>query len=242
MRKILIEKIMIYKCYQLISLYNFRLTKVTAGNHAAERGQLVAERISRGIKRRAAEEVIPVPQIYQEEDFNAANAGELDDDVYVHLPNFKGIQSSAYRARRKRLPLLPQLREDIVLEGEWGETADGKHFLLGNDGDAEKLLIFGSVEGLNRIVQANTLFMDGTFYASPNQFAQLYTVHAKVYGQMFPLAYGLLPDRKRGTCERFVRLIGEADVENSISIQRQPWLITKWVLYKHLKPHYHAQR
>ena len=63
MRKILIEKIMIYNCYQLIPLYNFRLTKVTANNHAAQRGQLVAERISRGIKQRAAEEIIPVPQI-----------------------------------------------------------------------------------------------------------------------------------------------------------------------------------
>ena len=104
-----------------------------------------------------------------------------------------------------------------MLEGEWGEAADGKNFLLGNDGDAEKLLIFGSVEGLNRIVQANTLFMDGTFYASPNLFAQLYTVHAKVYGQMFPLAYGLLPDRKRETYEPFVRLIGEAAVENNLN-------------------------
>jgi hypothetical protein len=38
-------------------------------------------------------------------------------------------------------------------------------------------------------------------------FAQLYTVHAKVYGQMFPLLHGLLPNKTQATYERFGNLI-----------------------------------
>jgi hypothetical protein len=113
------------------------------------------------------------------------------------------------------MPLLPQAREQIVLEGEWSETADGHNFILANEGDVDKLLIFGSIEGLSKIARANTLYMDGTFYSAPNLFAQLYTVHAKVYDQMFPLLYGLLPDRRQRTHERFINLIVDAANENN---------------------------
>ena len=75
----------------------------------------------------------------------------------------QGCSSSAYRTRAQRFPILPERREDIVLEGEWAQTADHQNFVLANNGKAEKLIIFGSVEGLLQVCRASTVYMDGTF-------------------------------------------------------------------------------
>jgi hypothetical protein len=107
--------------------------------------------------------------------------------------------------------------EQIVLEGAWAQTADGHNFLLANDGDQDKMLICGSVEGLAPITQADTIYFDETFYTAPHLFAQLYTLHAISYGQMFPLAYGMLPDRRQNTYQRFIHLIVEADATNDMN-------------------------
>ncbi|XP_064631726.1 uncharacterized protein LOC135500763 [Lineus longissimus] len=183
--------------------------KVGEHNHLSNPAKLTAEKIVRGIKRRAFEEVVPIPRIYQEEVANSAEQGILSDDVSVYLPNFIGCHTAAYSHRRKQMPLLPALREDIILEGQWRQTADGGDFLIANDGDIDKLIIFGSVESLMKVAIADTVFMDGTFYIAPNIFTQLYTVHAKIYGQIFPLLYGLLPDKRQATYERFIRLISD---------------------------------
>jgi hypothetical protein len=167
------------------------------------------------VKRRSVEEVTPLPQIYQQEVAGAVANGTLTQEASFHLPQFASCKTSAYRHRRQRFPVLPRTREDIILEGEWTQTQDGDNWLIANDGDAEKLLIFGSTEGLLKTARARTLFMDGTFYITPYLFAQLYTVHANVFGQSrsFPLIYGLLPDKRQQTYERFLTLIQGA-VEN----------------------------
>ena len=167
------------------------------------------------VKRRASEELTPIPRIYQEEVAAAQQAG-MADEVAAFLPNFQGCSSSAYRTRAQRFPILPERREDIVLEGEWAQTADHQNFVLANNSEAEKLIIFGSIEGLLQVCRANTVYMDGTFFAAPRLFAQLYTVHAKVYGQMFPLLYGLLPNKTEETYGRFINFIEAAAVENDV--------------------------
>lgn len=57
--------------------------------------------------------------------------------------------------------------------------------------------------------------MDGTFRTSPPIFAQVYTIHAQVLGQFFPLLTALLPDKQEQTYRRmFVRLQAEAGNQN----------------------------
>ena len=201
------------------------MVHLTDHNHGPITAELASEDIVRGVKRRAVEELTPVPRIYQEEVTAANQRGDLNDEIAAHLPNLQGCSSSAYRARRRRLPMLPATRENIVLEGEWAQTADGHDFVLANDGGAEKLIIFGNVEGLLQVCRANSVYMDGTFYAVPTLFHQLYTVHAKAYGQMFPLLYGLLPNRTEDTYTRFTHLIQAAAAERNVQFDPDEILI-----------------
>ena len=49
---------------------------------------------------------------------------------------------------------------------------------------------------LTHLAAANTIFCDGTFYACPSMFHQLYTVHdAMVCDSMYPLVFALLPGK-----------------------------------------------
>jgi hypothetical protein len=155
------------------------------------------------MKRRASVEMTPIPQIYQEEVTAANIGGIINGEVVAQLPNFQACSSSVYCARRRRFPVLPQRRQDIVLEGQWSQTADGQDFVLANDGEVDKLLIFGTIEGLMQVCRANTVYMDGTLYAVPRLFAQLYTVHAKEHGQCLRYWYGLFPNRTEETYQRF---------------------------------------
>ena len=61
--------------------------------------------------------------------------------------------------------------------------------------------------------------MDGTFKATPELFAQLYTIHAVCRDFSFPVVYCLLPNKTRATYHRvFAILKAElADFESGIT-------------------------
>ena len=101
--------------------FYFKLVHLTDHNHEPMAAKIAAGQIVRGVKRRASEELTPIPRIYQEEVAAAQQAG-VADEVAAFLPNFQGCSSSAYRTRAQRFPILPERREDIVLEGEWAQV------------------------------------------------------------------------------------------------------------------------
>ncbi|XP_046552864.1 uncharacterized protein LOC124262421 [Haliotis rubra] len=63
---------------------------------------------------------------------------------------------------------------------------------------------------MEHLCAAEVVYGDGTFYVSPSLFLQLYTLHAMVGGQMFPLVFFLLPDKATVTYDRAFRLLKEA--------------------------------
>lgn len=83
-------------------------------------------------------------------------------------------------------------------------TAKGDSFLLhdSGEGDSERILIFATERNLSCLAQATTWFADGTFKVTPEQFYQLYTVHATVNGVVVPMVYGLLPNKSEATYRR----------------------------------------
>ena len=56
--------------------------------------------------------------------------------------------------------------------------------------------------------------MDGTFKAVPRLFSQLYTLHSRYMGQVFPFLFCLLTSRKKENYCRLLRLIKEKATEN----------------------------
>jgi hypothetical protein len=55
----------------------------------------------------------------------------------------------------------------------------------------------------NNLVWADIIYGYGTFYASPTQFTQLYTLHAMVDDVMYPLVFGLLLGKSEEIYERY---------------------------------------
>ncbi len=124
------------------------------------------------------------------------------DQVAASLPTFQSIRPSLYRSRRKRLPCMPRSRVDVHFEGEWTQTIDSKRFLLAEDGDDDKNVIFATDDNLKLLAEAESVFVDGTFHTCPEVFYQIFTVHAFKSGQQFPLAYCLLPGNSREAYQR----------------------------------------
>ena len=118
-------------------------------------------------------------------------------DLVRRLPHYDACDAAMYRQRSKMIPALPKTREEINLQGPWRETTTGENFIISDD----NMLMFSTDANLRHLSNADTWFCDGTFKSCPKLFKQIYTVHAQVDGEMFPLAYTLLPDKKQTTYE-----------------------------------------
>lgn len=62
----------------------------------------------------------------------------------------------------------------------------------------------------------STVFSDETFYSCTKHFTQLYTLHANVNGIVFPLVFGLLPNKSETTYNRFFGLL--KDIVQDLSL------------------------
>jgi hypothetical protein len=81
------------------------------------------------------------------------------------------------------------------------------------------MLIFSTINNLTHLAAANTIFCDGTFYACPSLFHQLYTVHAMVYDSMYPLVFALLPGKDEVIYTRFFSQIRHIAQQHQLQLQ-----------------------
>ena len=131
------------------------------------------------------------------------------DEVAAKLPTFQSMRASLYRARRKRLPLMPNTRAKVHFEDEWTQTTDGRRFLMVEDGDDKKMITLESW-------WKQKLFLSMARSTHAQFFYQIFTLHAFKNGQQFPLAYCLLPDKSRDTYRRTFGLLKEKAEELSL--------------------------
>lgn len=88
---------------------------------------------------------------------------------------------------------------------EFTVTKRGEKFLLHDSGpEKDRMLVFGTPTSLGWL-RSNTLAYDGTFKTSPEQFAQIFSVHALRNGTCMPCVIALLPNIKEDT---YTRLFG----------------------------------
>ena len=126
------------------------------------------------MKKRAREESVPLAQIYRQEMTKLYGAPGCEETA-VNLPSFQNLKSSLYRSRLQRFPT----RAEIDFRGEWTRTAHEEDFLLMDTGqnDQNCLVAFAIVGNLEKLYEAETIYIDGTFKVSPWLFYQLFTVH-----------------------------------------------------------------
>ena len=78
-------------------------------------------------------------------------------------------------------------RTGIQLEGKWTQTVAPEQFLFADDSNADKIFMFTIARNLTNLVSADIIYGDGTFYTSPTQFTQLYTLSTMVDYVMYTL-------------------------------------------------------
>ena len=177
-------------------------------NHPRDDSAIVAKKLVNDLKSKTQDNIRPVPQLYLEEIQRVVGLPNADE-VAANLPTFSAVKSALYRQRRKLIPALPSTRAEVAFECEWAQTANGKSFLLPEDGGDDNIVIFASEDDLPRLAEAECLYVDGTFHICPNIFYQVFTVHAVVNRVHVPLAYCLLPNKRQETYERVFTLLAE---------------------------------
>ena len=113
---------------------------------------------------------------------------------------------------------MPRTRADLDLSGEWCKTASAENFILANDGDDDKIVIFGTERALQHVSEADTFFVDGTFSVCPSIFYQVFTIHIMKYNQVFPMIYALLPNKQRHTYNRAFMLLKDAALDLGLTL------------------------
>ena len=93
----------------------------------------------------------------------------------------------------------PNHRRDYVLPESLkyiGPDDEKERFLLHDEPDSDnRIVIFGTLRGLEVLKRYTDWAIDGTFKSCPRQFFQSFSLHAIVERKTVPCLYILLPDK-----------------------------------------------
>ncbi|KRX25334.1 hypothetical protein T07_6165 [Trichinella nelsoni] len=138
------------------------------------------------LKRRAAEEMKTVPQIFHEE----ASSASADLETASQFPTYKSVKTAMYRKRAQKFPRLPPTRQQLEIPPQWRMTKSDRRFLLYNN-VYNSILIFCTEENLSVLSEHSVWSMDGTFKIVPEWYQQMFTIHVFIAGKLVPLVYCL---------------------------------------------------
>ena len=138
---------------------------------------------------------------------------------------FHTVRPILYRQSRKSFPFIPHQIEDVAIFSPLNKTVQSERFLQINDGGHDKMLIFASRRHISELANSKRILCDGTFYAAPTLFRQMYTIHGEIHGHSFPLLYGFLHDKSRATYERFFRNVKSLFNISNLTIRWEPLII-----------------
>ena len=123
----------------------------------------------------------------------------------------KTIQGEHLRAGN--VPPNPRSLKERVIPEQFQQTKTGDQFCLFDSWPEENrvdlVFIFSTFKNLEMLSKCNSWFADGTFKTVPKLFTQLYTIHAKCNGRVFPLIYGLRPNMQRATYDSFLTALSD---------------------------------
>ena len=121
-------------------------------------------------KRARGEPHIPVQQIYN------AEATELTVsrlDFVINTPHFHSAKHGLYYQRHLLMPNLPTQREDIMLEGVYMKTMDGKDVLAFDNQPQNIIIGYATVDNLRLLCELTDVQCDDTFKTAPKFIHQL---------------------------------------------------------------------
>ena len=136
--------------------------------------------------------------------------------VQGQLPNLPALKKTI-RRRRVQVdgpPPNPVRLIDLVIpQGSVyrqyeSEPGNMENFLLAEGAQSEdNIMIFGRERNLGMLDRSQRWYIDGTFRIAPAIFAQIFVVLCEELGGVHPVAYGLLPNKRRETYDRFFQMM-----------------------------------
>lgn len=173
--------------------------------HASEDAEIIVDAAVRRIKRRAESHPNEPPaQIIRRE-----LANENREEILVRMPERRLLLRTVNRCQNDARPGLPSTLTDIEINDPYDKTEAGVVFLQHDSGvgDANRILMFYTVDNLRYLCSSSAIFMDGTFKCAPRLFRQLYTLHAVVFNEVFPLIYIVTLNQTTETYLKILRVL-----------------------------------
>lgn len=157
------------------------------------------------INKKSKSDCTPISQIYDKVRNDIKNVSK---EAAALFPLLSSLKTSAYKARKQALPLAPKNLNDLKITGTWALTETGANFLLFDETiNGERIIVFCTLENLANICKSKSLYMDGTFFACPLIFKQLYTIHTYFGDKLLPMAFCLLQSKCAATYHSVFRLL-----------------------------------
>lgn len=129
-------------------------------SHETKEGKGAATLITERMRKRAREELTPIPKIYEEERQQLLHTTTA---AASHLKLYHEVKSQLYRSRRKLVPSNPNSAAELMLEGEWRNTNEGDEFVLVDEViDNRRIIVFGTKSNLKRLCESLIIHIDGT--------------------------------------------------------------------------------
>lgn len=164
-------------------------------NHLREPEDIEVQRFRKVLKDRVINETAPIAKIYDEE----LSKAHFSPEVLASVPMIRDIRKIVFlhgsdepyrsslepglnQARRKLTPALPASTA-FDIPDSYQSTTTAEKFLVCDTLVCRKkrMLIFASPKQLELLFNSSTMFMDGTFSATPPFFDQVYTIHASKF-------------------------------------------------------------
>ncbi|CAF1270853.1 unnamed protein product [Rotaria sordida] len=136
-----------------------------------------------------------------------------------HLPTFKSLRTTLWRAHHKNMPTLPK---DVLfsISEQFKVTNDEQEFIVIDHiygKEQKRIILFSGPEQFKLLCISTQLFADGTFVVTPCPFKQTYVVQAlHESGIVIPVAWILLNNKKTLTYQLLFKLLQSAAQERKL--------------------------
>ena len=138
----------------------------------------------------------------------------MSDTSITKLPKTKSIKRTirVHKNGPERI-INPATASKIHILDRYRGTPKGESFLLFDSGvgDNSRIIIFATPKMFSILRDSQRWYADGTFKVVPQQFYQLYTLHAEKDGYIFPCIYILTVNKNGTTYDRIVRKLLEIE-------------------------------
>jgi hypothetical protein len=181
--------------------------------------QLVKDMIN-DMKLTAELEDKPLQEIYENALMEYKQRVCGDEDRIKLFPEFKSIKSCLYGHQKKKYPNLPISCEEIDLKDEFVKTIDGTQFMISDPNDVHRCIVFASETGLKILGEYDRYGADGTFYASPKFYSQMYTIHAYYKGCMLPCVFIIMNGNSEEDYKKVISCVKTAATRLRIKLRQ----------------------